>query len=203
MMPIVYTPTVGLACERFSHLCRRRRDSTSRIPARPHRRDPGNAASPQVEVIVVTDGERILGWETRARRTGDPDRQALALHRLRRHPPRHHPADPRSTSARTTENASTTHSISAGGMSAISGQYDAFIEMFVTAVAAKFPRVLLQWEDFLRRSMPASSLTATASEFAASTTISRGLARLRPAPCWRPWRSRAVGFATSGLPSWR
>src|SRR5262249_15430710 len=62
MMPIVYTPTVGLACERFSHIMRRprglfisyaERDDIDAILE--------NATSPRVEVIVVTDGERILG----------------------------------------------------------------------------------------------------------------------------------------------
>ncbi len=62
MMPIVYTPTVGLACEQFSHIFRRPRGL---FIAYPERDDIDeileNAASPQVEVIVVTDGERILG----------------------------------------------------------------------------------------------------------------------------------------------
>ncbi len=62
MMPIIYTPTVGLACERFSHIIRRPRGL---FIAYPERDDIDaildNASSPQVEVIVVTDGERILG----------------------------------------------------------------------------------------------------------------------------------------------
>src|SRR5262249_8926987 len=60
--PVVYTPTVGLACERFSHLFRRPRGL---FLAYPERDDIDailrNAASPRVAVIVVTDGERILG----------------------------------------------------------------------------------------------------------------------------------------------
>ena len=62
LMPIIYTPTVGLACERFSHIIRRPRGL---FIAYPERDDIDaildNASSPQVEVIVVTDGERILG----------------------------------------------------------------------------------------------------------------------------------------------
>src|SRR6201987_4580177 len=62
MLPIVYTPTVGLACQQFSHFYRRPRgliisyplrDSISEIlQDRPNR---------EVDVIVVTDGQRILG----------------------------------------------------------------------------------------------------------------------------------------------
>ena len=62
MTPIVYTPTVALACQQFSHIYRRprglfvsypRRDSISTLLRnRPNR---------NVDVIVVTDGERILG----------------------------------------------------------------------------------------------------------------------------------------------
>src|SRR6478672_5688571 len=62
LTPIIYTPTVGLACERFSHILRRPRGL---FLAYPERDDIDaileNAASPRVEVIVVTDGERILG----------------------------------------------------------------------------------------------------------------------------------------------
>src|SRR5215470_12795401 len=62
MTPMVYTPVVALACQQFSHIYRRPRglfisyplrDSISELLRnRPHR---------EVDVIVVTDGERILG----------------------------------------------------------------------------------------------------------------------------------------------
>ena len=62
MMPIIYTPVVGEACQRFSHIYRRprglyisydQRDSIEKILR--------NAQTPEPSVIVVTDGERILG----------------------------------------------------------------------------------------------------------------------------------------------
>jgi malate dehydrogenase (oxaloacetate-decarboxylating) len=62
MTPIVYTPTVALACQQFSHIYRRPRGLFVSYP----RRDSiptllRNRPNPNVDVIVVTDGERILG----------------------------------------------------------------------------------------------------------------------------------------------
>nr|VVV04388.1 NAD-dependent malic enzyme [Aliivibrio wodanis] len=62
MMPIIYTPTVGAACENFSNIYRRGRglfisyENKNRIDDLLN-----NATNQNVKVIVVTDGERILG----------------------------------------------------------------------------------------------------------------------------------------------
>ena len=62
MLPIVYTPTVGLACQQFSHIYRRNRGLFLSYPQRDRLgellRNRGNR---EVDVIVVTDGQRILG----------------------------------------------------------------------------------------------------------------------------------------------
>jgi len=62
MLPIVYTPTVGLACQRFSQIYRR---SRGLFISYPQRENIGallkHRPNPDVDVIVVTDGERILG----------------------------------------------------------------------------------------------------------------------------------------------
>ncbi len=62
MMPIIYTPTVGAACENFSNIYRRGRGLFISYPNRDRIDDLlNNAANQNVKVIVVTDGERILG----------------------------------------------------------------------------------------------------------------------------------------------
>ncbi|MGI2857660.1 NAD-dependent malic enzyme [Shewanella algae] len=62
MMPIIYTPTVGLACERFSKDYRRNRGLFISYPNKDRIDDIlNNSTRHKVKVIVVTDGERILG----------------------------------------------------------------------------------------------------------------------------------------------
>lgn len=62
MMPVIYTPTVGAACERFSEIYRRARGVFISYPNR-HNMDDilQNVPNHNIKVIVVTDGERILG----------------------------------------------------------------------------------------------------------------------------------------------
>ena len=62
MTPIVYTPVVALACQQFSHIYRRPRGLFIAYPLRDA--IPAllrNRPNPKIDVIVVTDGERILG----------------------------------------------------------------------------------------------------------------------------------------------
>src|SRR5690554_6452937 len=62
MMPIIYTPTVGDACDQFSDIYRSARGLFISYEERDHMDDIlRNATKRNVKVIVVTDGERILG----------------------------------------------------------------------------------------------------------------------------------------------
>ncbi len=62
VMPLIYTPTVGLACQQFSKIYRRKRGLFISYPDRDRIDDMlQNATKQNVKVIVVTDGERILG----------------------------------------------------------------------------------------------------------------------------------------------
>jgi malate dehydrogenase (oxaloacetate-decarboxylating) len=150
MMPIVYTPTVGLACEQFSHIYRRPRGL---FIAYPERDDLdailGNAPSPKVDVIVVTDGERILGLgDQGAGGMGIPIGK-LSLYTACGGI---HPATTLPILLDVgTNNEERLHDPLYIGWrhERISGkEYDAFIDAFVSVVIRKFPGVLLQWEDF-------------------------------------------------------
>src|SRR6059036_2861837 len=62
MTPMVYTPVVALACQQFSHIYRHPRGLFISYPLRDSiRMMLRNRPNPEVDVIVVTDGERILG----------------------------------------------------------------------------------------------------------------------------------------------
>ncbi|MFI2809745.1 MULTISPECIES: NAD-dependent malic enzyme [Microbulbifer] len=62
MLPIIYTPTVGKACEEFSNIYRNHRGLFVSYPDREYMDDIlRSATKDNVKVIVVTDGERILG----------------------------------------------------------------------------------------------------------------------------------------------
>ena len=86
MMPIVYTPTVGLACQQYgAHLPASARHLRQRRRSRPRRgRCSPTGRTRDVAIIVVTDGERILGLgDLGANGMGIPVGKLVALHRVR------------------------------------------------------------------------------------------------------------------------
>lgn len=150
MTPIIYTPTVGHGCRQYSHVFRRPRGLYISYP---HRADIpsilANAPVKEPEVIVVTDGERILGLgDLGVGGMGIPIGK-LSLYSLCAGI---HPAGtlPIMLDAGTDNAELLDDPLYLGWRHPrVRGQeYDDFIEVFVEAVKQRFPRVLLQWEDF-------------------------------------------------------
>lgn len=154
MMPIIYTPTVGEACEHFHHIFRKPRGLFLAYPDRAHMDSilASTADRMDVRVIVVTDGERILGL-------GDQGNGGLGI-----------PIGKLSLY------------VACGGINPaltlpiildvgtnnkalldcpeylgwrherISGEeYDKFVDQFVQGVKTHFPNALLQFEDFAQQ----------------------------------------------------
>jgi malate dehydrogenase (oxaloacetate-decarboxylating) len=153
MLPILYTPTVGLACQRFSEIYRRPRGLFISYPDRDRIREIlRNRPRREVDVIVVTDGQRVLGLGDQGIGGMGIPIGKLALY----------VALGGINPARTlpilldvgTDNAELLDDPMYLGWRhpRIGGSgYDDFVDGFVRAVQAELPDVLLQWEDFATR----------------------------------------------------
>lgn len=150
ILPFVYTPVVGLACQNFSHIYRRPRGIFIAYPDR-NRIDSilANPAFNDVKVIVVSDGERILGLgDQGAGGMGIPIGK-LALYSACAG------INPATTLPILLDTGTNNDELQHDPLYVgwrnprIRAQdYDDFIDLFVKAVKKRFPYVVLQWEDF-------------------------------------------------------
>jgi malate dehydrogenase (oxaloacetate-decarboxylating) len=150
LLPLVYTPTVGEGCQRFSEIWRKPRGVFLSYPNKA--RIPDILADPRfdaVRVIVVSDGERILGLgDQGAGGMGIPiGKLSLYTACAGIHPDQTLPI---LLDVGTNNQARLDDPIYVGwNHPRVTGaDYDDFVEAFVTAVVARWPNVLLQWEDF-------------------------------------------------------
>ncbi len=152
MMPIVYTPVVGEACQKYSHIYRRARGLYISYNER-HRMTEtlANYGIPHPSVMVVTDGERILGLGDQGAGGIGICIGKLVLYTLCAG------VSPYSTLPICldvgTDNEERLKDPLYLGLrqKRVRGeQYQDFVDSFVTAVKEVFPHVLFQWEDFLK-----------------------------------------------------
>ncbi|MEV4602417.1 NAD-dependent malic enzyme [Amycolatopsis sp. NPDC049253] len=149
-LPIVYTPTVGEACQRFSEIYRRPRGLYVAYPDREHLREVlRNRPWRDVDVIVVTDGQRILGLGDQGIGGMGIPIGKLSLYTLIGG------IDPARTlpivldvGTDNVERLEDPQYLGWRHRRIGDDEYYAFVDDFVTAVREELPEVLLQWEDF-------------------------------------------------------
>ncbi len=152
MSPIIYTPVVGLACQNFSHIYRRPHGLYISYEQRDEIEDILRAApAPDPRVIVVTDGERILGLGDLGVGGMLIPIGKLALYTLCAG------IAPSTTLPIILDTGTDNQQLLADPLylgwrhERMRGQqYDDFVDAFVAAVRRVYPEAVLQWEDFAR-----------------------------------------------------
>lgn len=153
MVPVIYTPTVGKACEQYSHIYRRARGLYVSIEYRGRVAELlGNTVRDEARIIVVTDNEAILGIGDQGVGGMPIAIGKLALYTVGAgiHPAHCLPLD---LDVGTENPARLADPLYLGvRRRRVRGEpYLALLDELVEAIARVFPRALVQWEDFASR----------------------------------------------------
>jgi malate dehydrogenase (oxaloacetate-decarboxylating) len=149
-LPLVYTPTVGEGCQRFSEVWRKPRGVFLSYPNKHRiRQILADPRFDRVRVIVVTDGERILGLGDQGAGGMGISIGKLALYTgcagIR---PEETLPVLLDVGTNNQERLNDPLYIGWRNRRVTGAEYDEFVDEFVAAVIDRWPEVLLQWEDF-------------------------------------------------------
>jgi malate dehydrogenase (oxaloacetate-decarboxylating)(NADP+) len=149
-LPIVYTPTVGEACQKFGHIIRRPRGLYLSLKRKGRLREIlRNWPERDVRCIVVTSGERILGLgDLGANGMGIPIGKLALYTAAGGVPPQYTLPVVIDAGTNNEELLGDPLYLGLRRMRCPDDELDAFVDEFVSAVQAEFPRCLIQFEDW-------------------------------------------------------